>query len=46
MKLSIFGLIHVIEGSAALELATDMPLTLSPEVECYKLTTVAYGPLS
>ena len=44
-KLSISDLIHTTEGSAALELATEIPLTLSPKVECYKLITVVYGPL-
>lgn len=28
---------HATEGGAALELATDSPLTLFPEAECYKL---------
>jgi len=32
------------EGSAALALATDAPLTLSPKVESNKLTTGVYGP--
>lgn len=28
-----------------MDLATDTPPTLSPEVECYKLATGVYGPL-
>ena len=28
-----------------MELATDVPLTLIPRVECHKLTTGGYGPL-
>lgn len=41
-KLSIFDLIHATEGSAALDLATDTPLSLSPKAECYKLPTGLY----
>ena len=29
--------------SAVLDLAIDMPITLYPKVECYKLTTDIYG---
>lgn len=33
------------EGRAALDLATDKPLALSPQTQCYQMTTVIYGPL-
>lgn len=42
-KLSISDLIQATEGSAALDLATDTPLSLSPKAECYKLPTGLYG---
>ena len=45
-ELSISDHIPATEGSAALDLAIYMPLTLFLKVECYKLTTGVYGPLS
>ena len=45
-KLSIYDLILVTEGIKTFELDTNIPLTLSPKVECYKLTTGVYDPLS
>jgi hypothetical protein len=44
-KLGISGLIHVIEGSEALDLDTGISFTLSPKVKCSKLSTGVYGPL-
>lgn len=44
-KIKTKYLIHATERSAALDLATDMPLTVSPKVERYKLMTNIYGPL-
>ena len=41
-KLGISDLIHARERSAALGLATDTSLILSPKVECYKLITGVY----
>lgn len=43
MQLSIGDLMYATAGSAALEPATDRPLTLSPKVECHKITTGGYG---
>ena len=35
---------HATADSAALDLAIDKHLTLSPKVHCYKITTGVYGP--
>jgi dUTPase len=37
---------QAIEGSASFDLPTDIALILSPKVQCYKITTGVYGPLS
>ena len=36
---------HTTAGSFTLDLATDRHLTLSPQTQCYKITTGVYGPL-
>lgn len=43
-KLNILHLIHATKGSAVLDLATNMLLVLSPEDECYKVSTGVYSP--
>lgn len=36
MELNIADLMHATVGSAALDIATDKPLTLPPKIQCYK----------
>jgi hypothetical protein len=44
-KVSIYDLIYNIEVGEAFYLDTFMPLTLSIDIDCYKLTTGVYSPL-
>lgn len=44
-QLSISDLTHATTGSAALDLAIEKHLTLSPQIQCHKTSTGVYGPL-